>query len=128
MELNQILPDGDPIAREPGLDAFHAEAMRQRVLLEARNSEREGFGEREWFTRAFARPWLRPVAVAGALAACLAAGVGIGLRINENESATERSSYVGRPFQGRLAPPRQLQFATPGGTRIIWTFHQEIDL
>ena len=124
MDLKRRLIDGDPVAREPELDAFHAQTMRQRVVLEARTGEREGFPEREGFSRATAS-WLQPVAVAGALAACLVAGVGIGLRIN----GTDVSS-VERPFQGRglQSPPRQLQFATPGGTRIIWTFHQELDI
>jgi hypothetical protein len=136
MDLKQILREGDPIAREPALDAFHAQSMRQRVMLEVAEregfsragvTEREGFVEREGFTRAFTLWWLRPVAVAGALAACLAAGVGLGLRITTGDGRP----YVERPFQGRgpdSAPPRQLQFATPGGTRIIWTFHQEFDL
>jgi|SRR6185436_19804056 len=132
-DYKTLLVDGDPVAREPGLDAFHANAMRQRMLLEAR-MEREDSSRadlaREGFSRATAW-WLRPIAVVGAVAACLVVAIVVGLRINDNESATPatgRSGYVGRPFQGRRTPPRQLQFATPGGTRIIWTFHQEIDL
>jgi len=126
MDFKRQLIEGDPVAREPGLDAFHAQAMRQRVILEARDAEREGFRdeEREGFSRAITLWWLRPIVVAGALAACLVAGVGIGLRLNDHEAMTS----VGRSFQGRQIPPRQLQFATPGGTRVIWTFHQEIDL
>lgn len=114
MELKQILREGDPVAREPGLDAFHAQAMRQRVLLEARaeRAERAGFSRATW--------WLRPVAVAGALAACLIAGVSVGLRMNETQPIA--------PAAVTAPAERQLQFATPGGTRIIWTFHQEIDL
>jgi len=27
-----------------------------------------------------------------------------------------------------VAGPRQMQFASPGGTRIIWTFHHDLDL
>ena len=120
MDFKQQLIDGDPVAREPGLDEFHAQAMRQRMLLEA-GAERV---EREDGSRTFGRPWLRPVALAAALVVCLVTGVAVGLRMNQQEPA------VGRPFQGRQNEPqtRQLQFATPGGTRIIWTFHQEFDL
>jgi len=120
-DLKQHLIDGDPVAREPGLDPFHAQTMRQRVLVEACNQP----------AAAPAFWWLRPVAVACALAACLVVAVVVGLRISE-------SPYVERPFQGRgqsqgrgrgpSVPPRQLQFATPGGTRIIWTLHQDLDL
>ena len=107
MDFKQQLIDGDPVAREPGLDAFHADTMRQRMLLESRNAPLE----RDGFSRAL---------VAGAVAACLIAGIAVGLRMNETQPSAP----------ARVAEPatRQLQFATPGGTRIIWTFHQEIDL
>src|SRR6185436_17148446 len=113
MDLKHHLIEGDPVAREPGLDEFHADAMRQRMLLEARM-------EREDFSRATTW-WLRPIAVVGAVAACLVVAIVVGLRIN---TAGDAPAYVGRPVEGRQAPTRQLQFATPGGTRIIWTFHQ----
>ena len=127
MDFKQQLIHGDPVAREPGLDELHAQTIRQRMLLEARSTrvEREDFNrafgrtvEREGFSRAFV--------VAGALAACLVAGVSIGLRMN----VPQPIAPAGRPFQGGQDQPqtRQLQFATPGGTRIIWTFHQEFDL
>src|SRR5580765_4494495 len=119
-DYKKFLVDGDPAAREPGLDEFHANAMRQRMLLEVRAEREAGSVEREGFSRATAW-WLRPIAVAGAVAACLLVAVVVGLRINT-------PAYPGRPVDGRQTPPRQLQFATPGGTRIIWTFHQEIDL
>jgi hypothetical protein len=114
MNLKQHLIDGDPVAREPELGGFHADAMRQRMLAEA---VIEPTAPVLW--------WLRPIAVAGALVACLIAAIGIGLRINTGDVSP---TYVARPFQGRGQPPRQLQFASPGGTRIIWTFHQEFDL
>jgi len=92
--------------------------MRQRVLLEALEATTQpAVASGLW--------WLRPIAVAGALAACLIVAVVIGTRINTSESTP---AYVERPFQGRVQPPRQLQFSSPGGTRIIWTFHQEFDL
>ena len=70
------------------------------------------------------------------------AAIGIGLRINTGDVSP---AYVERPFppslgygetrrslgvggQGRGQAPRQLQFATPGGTRIIWTFHEGFSL
>ncbi len=110
VDYKKLLVEGDPVAREPELDAFHAQAMRQRVLLEARRSERDGLS----------RAWLRPLAVAGALAACLAAGVAAGLRMNEPQPLA--------PAVLTAPAVRQMQFETPGGTRIIWTFRQDLDL
>jgi hypothetical protein len=109
-DLKRQLVAGDPVARESGLSALDAQSMRQRMLVEARTSPA---ATTSW--------WLRPLVLAGALAACLLLAIGIGTRLNVNE--------------GRIAPPaarvpttRQLQFATPGGTRIIWTFHQQLEL
>jgi hypothetical protein len=66
--------------------------------------------------------WLSPIAVGAALAMCLLVAIGLGLRIST-------PAYVERPVEGRgQRAPRQMQFAAPGGTRIIWTFHQEFDL
>ena len=121
MKLKQHLIAGDPVTREPELDAFHAQAMRQRVLLEA--ATQPAVAPALW--------WLRPIAVAGALAAGLVVAIVVGMRLNTGDvSPASVGQYVERPFQGRgqLQPPRQMQFAAPGGTRIIWTFHQEFDL
>lgn len=118
MDLRKQLIDGDPVAREPELDAFHAQTMRRRVVLEARAERERSSGA---FTRAW---WLQPIAVAAAIAVCLVAAVAVGIRINQPEPGVARSS---RDRQDR-PQTRQLQFATPGGTRIIWTFHQEFEL
>ena len=117
MDLRKHLIDSDPVSSEPELSAFDAQMMRQRVILEARNAERERFWEPEAFSRAW---WLRPIAVATVLAACLVAAVGLGLRINERQPVA--------PAPVNQQTTRQLQFSTPGGTRIIWTFHQDLDL
>jgi len=119
MDLRKQLTDADPAAREPELDAFHAQTMRQRVLLERERVSRaaEERMEREGFSRA----WLQPVAVLGALAVCLAAGIAVGSRMNTEQP-------VGSPEPARISTTRQLHFATAGGTRIIWTFNQELSL
>ena len=121
MDLRKQLTDADPAAREPELDAFHAQTMRQRVVLEARHAKRTERTEREGFSRAFSRAWLQPVAVLGALAVCLAAGIAVGSRMNTEQP-------VGSPEPARISTTRQLHFATAGGTRIIWTFNQELSL
>jgi hypothetical protein len=107
-DLKAQLLDGDPIAREGELDAAEAQKLRHRILI-----------------KAAARPapswWPRPLAVAAALAACLLLAITIGGRLDSNDARVARSAP-------KATPARQMQFAAPGGTRIIWTFHQELDL
>jgi hypothetical protein len=112
-ELKRLLAESDPVAREPGLSEVDVQAMRRRIVVESwRQPEPVP-----------TPPWPRPLALAAALAACLALGVGIGLRLG-------RSNSPGTP--GAISPAgdvrRQLQITSPGGTRIIWTFHQELSL
>ena len=113
-ELKQWLSDGDPVAREPRMSDMDVETMRRALLVEAR---------RQPSPAPFAT-WPRPLALGAALAACLALGIGIGLRLGGT------SSPVAPP--GSIVPAhdvrRQLQMTSPGGTRIIWTFHQELSL
>ena len=109
-DLKAQLLDGDPIAREGKLDAVDARMIRQRILVEAT-------------TRPVPAPswWPRPLAVAAALAACLLLAITIGGRLDSNDARVA-------PSAPKATPARQMQFAAPGGTRIIWTFHQEFEL
>jgi hypothetical protein len=109
-DLKQYLVDGDPLAREGELDAADAQRIRHRILAEARTQPAT--------TRS---AWLRPLVVAGALAACLLLAITIGGRLDSGDARVA-------PSAPKAAPARQMQFAAPGGTRIIWTFHQELDL
>jgi|SRR6185369_2868854 len=114
MNLKQWLEDGDPVAREPGLGESDAQAMRRAILVEARRQPAPA--PVSW--------WPRPVALGAALAACLALGISIGMRISDSPSFVAPSRAIAPDRDVR----RQLQMTSPGGTRIIWTFHQELDL
>ena len=95
--LRDLLRQGDP-AR--AMTPEESDRIRRTVLREAARSE----------TREPARPafrWAPVLAMASTVA--LAVGLGWGLR--------ERPEV---PVQEELARPRQIQFQTPGGTRIIW--------
>jgi hypothetical protein len=82
--------------------------------------------------------WVRrPVLVAAAIAAVVSIGVGIGFRLDvssrSEQTATSDHASASSALQTadgiRAATPnRQLQFLTPGGTRIIWVFNQDLDL
>jgi len=109
-DLKHHLVDGDPLAREGELDAADAQRIRHRIVAEARTQPAK--------TRS---AWLRPLVVAGAVAACLLLAITIGGHLASDDARVARSAP-------KVAPARQMQFAAPGGTRIIWTFHQELDL
>jgi len=111
-DLKQLLAEGDPVTRERGMSDADLRAMRRTIVLEA------------GLETAPASWWPRPLALAAALAACLALGIGIGLRLGDGDS----SSSPSRPVRPARDVRRQLQMTSPGGTRIIWTFHQELDL
>jgi hypothetical protein len=74
--------------------------------------------------------WLQPVTVAATVVAMVAAGMAIGARLEAPVPATDASGNTGAgtPAGGRHPAARQLQFATPGGTRIIWVFNSDLDL
>jgi hypothetical protein len=113
-ELKRLLSDGDPVAREPRMSDTDVEAMRRTILVEARTQP----------APAAISSWPRPLALAAALAMCLVLGVSIGLRLSDEFSPVTSSRAVAPARDVR----RQLQMTSPGGTRIIWTFHQELDL
>jgi hypothetical protein len=112
-DLKQRLIDGDPVAREAELDALDAQAMRRQIVTAARNQSGTP-----------PLPWrLSSLALAGVVAACLTVAVGIGMRLRSGEVRTP----VAAPAVKDNAR-RQMQFVAPGGTRIIWTFHDEMEL
>jgi hypothetical protein len=120
-DLKRLLVEGDPVAREPGVSGDDIQAMRRAILVEAR-VQRES-APASWR--------LRPLALAAALAVCLATGVTIGVRLGDRGSPSVMSvtSVPTRavvPAAGDVR--RQLQITSPGGTRIIWTFHENLEL
>jgi hypothetical protein len=100
-----LLRHHDPAAE--AIKAVRAEQMRRAVLDAARHATPQ------------ASPWTWRFTLAGATVVLLAAGAG----------------DVGRMAGDRLAPPpapsgerRQVQFDTPGGTRIIWEINPDFTL
>ena len=113
--VKQLLAVGDPLAREPEMTAVDAHAMRREVVAEA---VRQPVAASPFW-------WPQPFVMAAVVAACLVVGVSIGVRLDRGPRnvAPKRGAQAG--VQGAR---RQLQFETPGGTRIIWTFHEHFEL
>jgi len=111
--LEARLSDGDPGA-EAGLSAAEAQEMR-RVIVSAAAAP------------AAAPPWWgHSLAVAALIAVMVGAGLFAGRR------AADRDRLVVPLALEDPAPAggerRQLQFSTPGGTRIIWVFDPAFQL
>jgi hypothetical protein len=115
-DLKQRLVDADPIAREPGMSDADVQAMRQTIVVEARRRPEPAPAPALW--------WPRPLALTAALAACLVLGIGIGMRLSSDVPLSS-SRPVATPTRDVR---RQLQMTSPGGTRIIWTFHEKLEL
>jgi hypothetical protein len=116
-DVKQHLMEGDPLIneKEPGLTPAAASEMRRVVL--AAVVERAPQPAAAW--------WPGPFVMAAAVAACLLVGISIGLRLNP----VARGAAPGAGVQAATPDARrQLQFVTAGGTRIIWTFHENFEL
>ena len=116
-EISKLLRDGDPLTSEPPRSPSDVQRMRRGVLAGA--SSRPA----PW--------WPQPILVAATIALTLAAGVAIGRRLPPPREPTVRDGRAGGQAPALVSPEparRQLQFATPGGTRIIWVFNSDFTL
>ena len=104
-EINELLRSTDPLANEAGLSAAEIRAMRHAIIAARADSQ--------------ARAWSPgPFAVAATVAVTLAVGVFVGMRFEP----------VPPPdVQPRAIEQRQLQFETPGGTRVVWVLNPGLD-
>ena len=113
--LGKQLRDGDPLADAPTLSLLDVQRIRRMVVAEA------GRPPALWSPR--------PLMVAATVAATLVAGVVIGQRLPRQMPL--RAGSIERPDTGAANSDkarRQVQFDTPGGTRIIWVIDPDFDL
>lgn len=75
--------------------------------------------------------WMRPLLVAATVVAMIAVGIVAGRRLDLQTAAENPAAQGGASVESSTAaitvPNRQLQFLTPGGTRIIWVFNSDFD-
>jgi len=121
-DVRKFLNDGDPLRPETGeaaeLSTVDAERMRRVIVSAALES------------RPSRAPWQRPFVLAAAAALLVVVGTMTGHQV-----MVEPAPAAGTPEPGAATggsggdgDRRQLQFATPGGTRIIWIFDQNLRL
>lgn len=75
--------------------------------------------------------WMRPLFVAATVVAMIAVGIVAGRRLDlqtaPEHPAAQGGASIESPTAAITVPNRQLQFLTPGGTRIIWVFNSDFD-
>jgi hypothetical protein len=103
-DINRHLREADPIGREPGLTPEAVAELRRVVVTAAQERARAPVS----------KMMLRTFAVAAAVALIVGAGA----------VAKRRAPAAVSPVTIPAAPAAertQVQFSTPGGTRIVWT-------
>jgi hypothetical protein len=117
--LTTLLREADPIAREPALTPDEIGRMRRAVLDAGPPARAGGWGPR--------------LAVATAMVLVLVVGATTKQWRPARQPALNPQPGHGEPIRDdRAAMPataarRQLQFATPGGTRVVWVFDSAFD-
>jgi hypothetical protein len=116
-DVRTLLNDGDPLREGEGLAPVDVERMRRVIVSAAQESA------------PVRTPWLRPFAITavGALLVVVASMTGdrVVIAPAPAPATPDPLAAVGGGGDGER---RQLQFATPGGTRIIWIFDQNLRL
>lgn len=111
--LRERLRDADPLGHEPPLDEAQVREMRRMVLAAADRPRHRVAGATVW----------RAVGL-GATAALV-----IGVAASWGRG--DEGAYVHAPADPVDAvaggAARQLQFATPGGTRVVWVFNADFE-
>jgi len=74
------------------------------------------------------RAWLQPLLLAATVALMIATGAAAGHRASLESTGGSIEATAEATAASDVPETRQLQFATPGGTRIIWTFNSALNL
>jgi hypothetical protein len=106
-----LLREHDP-AGDTRLVPEHASTIRAAAVTAAARPQSQGVA------------WQRPLAIAAIILLMVGSGVVAGLRVAERDRL---ESIAAIDPGDEPAERRQLQFSTPGGTRIIWVFNSEFD-
>ena len=109
-DLTSRLRDADPARLESGLPAEAREAMRRAVIDAAETVEPRVL------------QWRQPLALA-AMGVLAVAGATAAYRFAE-----DREAHAAAVREAKAPPAQQVQFMTPGGTRIIWTIDPAFQL
>lgn len=111
-DVGQWLRDADPLRDDGGLTPAEVQRMRRALLAAAAES------------RNIAAWWPHPMMIAATIALTLVVGVLIGRRLPARDVKEPNMAQASRSANAANGV-RQLQFATAGGTRVIWVFNPD---
>ena len=111
-DLRGLLIDADPVAERPELPAEETLAIRRAVVAAATAPP------------AARSAWPGAFAVAALGLVMAAAGLVGALTLSRGGTTPDSAAVVVAQDEER----RQFQFATPGGTRVIWTLDPDFEL
>jgi hypothetical protein len=119
--LRAALRRGDPAADGGEPDAGETQLLRERLLESAAEARPD---------RSRTIPWRLPVlrpAFAAAVALVLTLALAVVLRLDRVQGPQRPAGEAaGSTLDAEAGPaPRQVQFTTPGGTRIVWVLYPE---
>ena len=103
-DIRKLLLDADPLRDETRLSPADVDAIRQAMIAAATAPHRRHFVA-----------WLPLVAAAVVVTA-------MALAVTMNRAAARSMELKAADQAPDAAETRQVQFATPGGTRVIWVF------
>lgn len=109
--LKAVLEHADPLRDEPSLSTNDARVMRRTILGAVETPAPLSFP--------------RALPVAALVAVMVVAGMAAGRRITVSPAPAASRAVDALPADDER---RQVQFATPGGTRIIWTIDPNFQL
>lgn len=114
-DIKKLLEEGDPLRSEQPLSAVEAQVLRTAMLEAAVVAPRN-----------IVSAWHRPLAVAVVLIVLIGLG---GITSDRAVTpATEPAGAADVTPAAENGERRQIQFATPGGTRIIWILDPQFSL
>jgi hypothetical protein len=115
-DLRELLKEGDPVVHEPAMAPDEMEWMRHLVVAAE--------GEKP------SASWTMRVAYASAFAVVIGVSAWLNYETTSRDAAVAADARSPGPSGPGLARTerRQLQFATPGGTRVIWVFDSKFEM
>ena len=115
-DLTRLLLDADPVREDSQLGSDQAQRIRRTVLAALPEQSQ------------IHTPWHRPFALAAVALLFLALGTMAGHRALARRVPTPPAADLAAVDGRGGGERRQLQFSTPGGTRVIWIFDDNLRL